>query len=101
MSEEVKEQTRGEQLRKALLYERKNGYDRLIPGDAAGRMSVRTTGAGDGLFLRNGQLYEITWCRDKRTDQFFFLDSSGQALYMAPGPSYINIVSTSAQITWE
>lgn len=34
MSEEVKEQTRGEQLRKALLYERKNGYDRLIPGDA-------------------------------------------------------------------
>ncbi len=73
----------------------------LIPGDAAGRMSVRTTGAGDGLFLRNGQLYEITWSRDKRTDQFFFLDSSGQALYMAPGPSYINIVSTSAQVTWE
>ena len=34
MSEEKKEQTRGEQLRKALLYEKKNGYDRLIPGEA-------------------------------------------------------------------
>ena len=33
MSEEKKEQTRGEQLRKALLYDKKNGYDRLIPGD--------------------------------------------------------------------
>ena len=29
MSEENKEQTRGGQLRKALLYEKKNGYDRL------------------------------------------------------------------------
>lgn len=28
-----KEMTRGEQLRKALCYERKNGYDRLIPGE--------------------------------------------------------------------
>ena len=33
MSEEKKEQTRGEQLRKALLYDKKNGYDRLIPGE--------------------------------------------------------------------
>ena len=33
MSEEKKEQTRGEQLRKALLYEKKNGYDRLVPGE--------------------------------------------------------------------
>ena len=33
MSDELKEQTRGEQLRKALLYDKKNGYDRLVPGD--------------------------------------------------------------------
>ena len=33
MSEEMKEQTRGEQLRRALLYDRKNGYDRLAPGE--------------------------------------------------------------------
>lgn len=33
MSEEIKEQTRGEQLRRALLYDRKNGYDRLAPGE--------------------------------------------------------------------
>ena len=33
MSEEMKEQTRGEQLRRALLYEKKNGYDRLVNGE--------------------------------------------------------------------
>ena len=33
MSDELKEQTRGEQLRKALLYDKKNGYDRLVPGE--------------------------------------------------------------------
>ena len=31
MSEE--NQTRGEQLRKALLYSKKNGYDRLTEGE--------------------------------------------------------------------
>ena len=34
MSEEKKEQTRGEELRKALLYNKKNGYDRLAGGEA-------------------------------------------------------------------
>lgn len=33
MSEEIKEQTRGEQLRKALFYNKKNGYDRLAAGE--------------------------------------------------------------------
>ena len=31
--DEQKENTRGEELRKALLYQKKNGYDRLAPGE--------------------------------------------------------------------
>ena len=31
--DENKEMTRGEQLRRALVYEKKNGYDRLLPGE--------------------------------------------------------------------
>lgn len=30
--DEKKELTRGEQLRRALTYQKKNGYDRLQPG---------------------------------------------------------------------
>ena len=42
MSEEMKEQTRGEQLRKALLCDKKNGYDRLAPGEAEAMESYCT-----------------------------------------------------------
>ena len=52
---------------KALLLEGGGTAESRVPGDSAGRMSVRTTGTGDGLLLRDGQLYEITWRRDKRT----------------------------------
>lgn len=73
----------------------------LVAGDSAGRMSVRTTGTGDGLLLRDGQLYPITWKRDARADCFTFLDKSGGNIPLAVGASYINIVSTSADITWQ
>lgn len=73
----------------------------LVKGDEAGRMNVRTTGTGTGLLLRDGRVYEITWEREKRTDNYSFLDQSGQDIPLSPGPSYINIVSSSAQVVWE
>jgi len=72
-----------------------------VKGDDKGRKSVRTTGEGDGLLLRDGMICAITWKRDKRTDTFSFLDKSGQDVPLAVGPSYINIVSASADVTWE
>ncbi len=72
-----------------------------VKGDDKGRMSVRTTGTGDGLLLRDGQLYEITWKRDKRTDCLTFLDKSNLDAVLAFGPSYIAFVSDSTQVSWE
>lgn len=72
-----------------------------VKGDEAGRMEVRTTGAGDGLLLRDGMLYSITWQRDARTDNFSFLDQNGSGIPLAVGPSYINIVRASADVAWE
>ena len=72
-----------------------------VKGDEAGRMSVRTTGEGEGILLRDGRVYEITWSREKRTDSFRFLGGAGQPVPLAVGPSYINIVGTSAKVVWE
>lgn len=72
-----------------------------VKGDDKGRMEVRTTGTGDGLLLRDGLLYEITWRRDDRKGCYSFQDKSGQDIPLAVGPSYINIVGTSAEVTWE
>lgn len=72
-----------------------------VRGDDKGRMEVRTTGTGDGLLLRDGQLYEITWQRGSETDCYSFLDKSGTPVPLAVGPSYINVVSADAQVEWE
>ena len=72
-----------------------------VKGDSAGRMAVRTTGTGDGLLLRNGQLYEITWRRDSEKSCLSFLDKQGNPIPLAVGPSYINVVKTSAAVEWE
>ncbi|NBI11530.1 DUF3048 domain-containing protein [Colidextribacter sp. OB.20] len=72
-----------------------------VKGDDKGRMAVRTTGKGDGLLLRDGQLYEITWERDSERACYAFLDSSGKPIPLAVGRSYINIVGTGAEVTWE
>ena len=72
-----------------------------VKGDDKGRMSVRTTGEGNGLLFRDGTLYEITWQREKRTDCYSFQNGSGQPVPLAVGTSYINIVSASAEVTWE
>ena len=72
-----------------------------IKGDDKGRMSVRTTGTGDGLLLRDGMVYEITWKRSGESACYAFLDRSGNPIPLAVGKSYINVVSTSAEVIWE
>lgn len=72
-----------------------------VKGDDKGRMAVRTTGKGEGLLLRDGQLYEISWERDSEKVCFSFLDSSGKPFPLAVGSSYVNIVSSDAKVEWE
>lgn len=72
----------------------------VIAGDSAGRMSVRTTGTGDGMLLRDGQLYPITWQRDSKSSCYRFLGETGEEIALKPGSSYINVVKTSAQVEW-
>lgn len=72
-----------------------------VPGDDKGRMAIRTTGTGDGLLCRDGQLYEITWRRNSETECYSFLDNQGNAVPLAEGPSYINVVASDSQVEWE
>ena len=46
--DENKEVTRGEQLRRALVYDKKNGYDRLLPGELE---AILAAGFGDGVIV--------------------------------------------------
>ena len=72
-----------------------------IKGDAAGRLTVRTTGEGKGLLFRDGTVQSITWKRtsDKHTLEFY--GGNGQRADLAVGTSYINILDESDRASWE
>ena len=72
-----------------------------VKGDDKGRMAVRTTGKGEGLLLRDGQIYEIAWERSSEKVCYSFLDRTGKPIPLAVGSSYVNIVSSDAKVEWE
>ena len=63
-----------------------------VAGDDKGRMSIKTTGSGSGLFLCDGTSQEITWSKAKDSAPMTYEDADGNPLKMGVGPTYINIV---------
>lgn len=72
-----------------------------VPGDEAGRLKVRTTGTGSGLLLCDGTVQEITWSKARDSAPMTYLTPDGQPARLGVGPSYVNIVSKSAQVAVE
>ena len=72
-----------------------------VPGDAEGRLNVRTTGTGEGLLLCDGTVQEITWSKASHSAPLTYLAEDGQPIELGVGSSYINIVDSSAQVTVE
>lgn len=68
----------------------------LIKGDEAGRLSVRTTGTGKGVFACGGKCMDITWSKPSHTEPMTFTDANGQELQFGVGTTYINIIGSSA-----
>ena len=72
-----------------------------IPGDTAGRLSVRTTGTGAGYLALGGKVRAITWSRADAGEPMSYLDENGDPLVLGVGSSYVNIVSQSAACTFQ
>lgn len=64
----------------------------IIPGDEAGRLSVRTTGTGSGYFACGGQAVEIRWSKPDVHSPLTYTTLDGEELLFGVGPSYVNIV---------
>ncbi len=70
-----------------------------IRGDDKGRMTVRTTGSGDGLFICGGKAAEITWERPTVTDPFTYKLKDGSPLTLGVGHSYVCILGIGSKVT--
>ncbi|MCI8870488.1 MAG: DUF3048 domain-containing protein [Lawsonibacter sp.] len=73
----------------------------IIPGDSAGRLKVRTTGSGKGVFACGGKAEDITWSRASDSAPLTFLNAQGKPLELGVGTSYINIIGSTSSYTLE
>ncbi len=72
-----------------------------ISGDTAGRLKVKLTGSGTGLYACNGKVQPITWSKAGPDSPFIYMYEDGTPVRFGKGTSYINIVSesTTASVT--
>lgn len=72
-----------------------------IKGDEAGRLSVRTTGEGKGLFACGGRIEEITWSKPRHNAPMTFRTADGRPLNLGIGNSYINLIGSDSSVQYE
>ena len=61
--------------------------------DNVGRLRVKTTGEGEGLFFRGGKAVPIRWSRGDRNSTFSYTLEDGSSLALGQGNSYVCILS--------
>lgn len=72
----------------------------VIAGDTYGRLTVKTTGSGNGTFFCGGRSIPIRWSRVNRNSPFAYTTESGAPLVLGQGSSYVCILSPkSATVT--
>ncbi len=67
----------------------------LIPGDAAGRLSVGTVGSGQGYYITNGKRKVINWSRETKTSTVHLEYKNGDELILNSGKTFICVVDDS------
>ena len=61
--------------------------------DDEGRLRVKTTGEGEGLFFCGGKAVPIQWSRKDRNSAFSYTLEDGRPLALGQGNSYVCILS--------
>lgn len=65
----------------------------VISGDTAGRLSVKLTGSGDGIYCCGGKSVPIRWSKAGRNSPFVYTLADGSFLALGRGTSYVCICS--------
>ena len=66
--------------------------------DDAGHKDMTLTGEGNGWFMVNGQMAEITWSREGESDQFTYTYADGTPVEFGIGKTYIAVVSNAGGV---
>ena len=66
----------------------------VISGDTYGRLTVKTTGRGDGAYFCGGKTIPIHWSRKGRNSPFAYTTMGDIPLNLGQGNSYVCIISS-------
>lgn len=70
------------------------------PIDEKKHLLYGTTGTGDALLFKNGEVEEITWAKKTRTDELDFVDNRGKQVPLARGLTWISVVSNDTEVSY-
>jgi hypothetical protein len=70
--------------------------------DHAGNVThnINLLGSGRAILLRGGRAFAGTWSRSSKSDPTRFVDSSGNALRLAPGRTVVELVPSGQQVSY-
>jgi hypothetical protein len=71
-----------------------------IPGDREGRLEFASVGSGRLIALVNGIAVEGRWQKDAPDAPTRYLAADGLPLLLAPGPTWIQVISPSGTVTF-
>ncbi|HRQ41122.1 MAG TPA: DUF3048 domain-containing protein [Chloroflexota bacterium] len=57
-------------------------------------VQIQIWGSGQGVVLRDGQVYDVTWHRDGRHDMLTFTDANGDPFPLQIGNTWVQLVPT-------
>ena len=63
-------------------------------------MLYATTGAGDALLFKHGEVNKIKWNKKDRESELKFVDARGKDIALTPGRVWISVVDTSTEVTY-
>lgn len=70
------------------------------PIDELKHMLYTTTGTGNALIFKNGDVVKATWSKPKRESELTFTDRKGDEIEFARGLTWISVVDASTQVTY-
>ena len=66
--------------------------------DKEGRLKVRMTGIGTGIYCQSGYAIPIKWQKTDRDSPFVYTRENGGLLTLLPGQTYISIIDPSGAV---
>ncbi|MGI6704447.1 MAG: DUF3048 domain-containing protein [Clostridia bacterium] len=69
--------------------------------DSEGRREVHLVGSGNGFYITNGRYTPVTWEKADRRSPTYFYFEDGEEVILNPGKTWIQVVPTGSEVTFE